>query len=279
MKWWPALFLVLTGASWAQEPVWFLQMSDPQFGMYTADKDFTQETANFEFAIATANRLHPKFVVITGDLVNKPGDAAQIAELKRITGKLDRGIALHLAAGNHDVGNTPTPDSLALYRRNIGGDYYTFEAPGFEGIVLNSSLIQHPEGAPDEAARQEKWLGAELGKSNGRMVAVFQHIPFFLKTADEPDDYFNIPKATRARYLSLLEKAGVRYIFAGHKHQNSYGEAGPLHMITTGPVGMPLDDGASGFCVARIAAGNIEERFVDLAHLPNTLEAAFARAK
>ena len=48
----------------------FIQLSDPQFGMYTADRDFAQETANFEFAVANINRLKPAFVVITGDLVN-----------------------------------------------------------------------------------------------------------------------------------------------------------------------------------------------------------------
>jgi len=30
----------------------FIQMSDPQFGMFTKDVDFAHETANLEFAIA-----------------------------------------------------------------------------------------------------------------------------------------------------------------------------------------------------------------------------------
>jgi len=42
----------------------FIQMSDPQFGMFTKDVDFAHETANLEFAIAAANRLKPEFVVI-----------------------------------------------------------------------------------------------------------------------------------------------------------------------------------------------------------------------
>lgn len=48
-----------------------IQMSDPQFGMYSKDTNFEHETVNFEFAIATANRLKPAFVVITGDLIKK----------------------------------------------------------------------------------------------------------------------------------------------------------------------------------------------------------------
>jgi 3',5'-cyclic AMP phosphodiesterase CpdA len=273
-----ASLLTAAGAALAQPAVSFLQFSDTQFGMYTEDKDFAQETANFEFAVATANRLKPKFVIVTGDLVNKPGDAAQIAEFHRIAARLE-GIEFHVAAGNHDVGNTPTPDSLSAYRKNFGPDYYTFSLPGFEAIVLDSSLIQHPDGAPEEAAKQEKWLASELAAartSGVPWIVVFQHIPFFVREPDEPDDYFNIPRAARGRYLDLLKRSGVRYVFAGHLHRTSSGSSGPLHMITTGPVGRPLETGASGMRVVAIDAAGLKEKYVDFAHLPNRLDDAFA---
>lgn len=54
----------------------FVQLSDPQFGFANDDKDSAQEAANAELAVATVNRLKPAFVVVTGDLVNKTGDAA-----------------------------------------------------------------------------------------------------------------------------------------------------------------------------------------------------------
>jgi len=38
----------------------FIQMSDPQLGMYTKNAN-EHETVNFEFAIASANRLKPAF--------------------------------------------------------------------------------------------------------------------------------------------------------------------------------------------------------------------------
>src|SRR5258706_4369971 len=53
----------------------FIQMSDPQFGMFSKDADYVHETANFEFAVAAANRIKPAFVIVTADLTNKPGDA------------------------------------------------------------------------------------------------------------------------------------------------------------------------------------------------------------
>jgi 3',5'-cyclic AMP phosphodiesterase CpdA len=274
-------FLLLAALSWGrQQPIFFVQMSDPQFGMYTDNQDFAQETANFEFAIANINRLHPAFVVVTGDLVNKPADAQQLAEYKRIAAKLDRAIPLYSVPGNHDVENTPSAASLKAYRQNIGPDYYTFHSGGLEGIVLNSSLIQHPEGVPEETERQQRWLELELVKARDaavRWVVVFQHIPFFLHAPDEADQYFNIPVTQRSRYLDLLQRSGVRYAFAGHLHNNSFGKAESLEMITTGPVGKPLGTGASGMRVARLDSGGIEQAFFDFAHLPNQLSHAFEK--
>jgi 3',5'-cyclic AMP phosphodiesterase CpdA len=272
------LFL-LPAIGWSQQPpIFFVQMSDPQFGMYTDNQDYAQETANFEFAIANVNRLHPAFLVVTGDLVNKSSDARQWAEYKRIAGKLDPTIPLYSVAGNHDVGNTPTAASLKAYRQNIGPDYYTFRSGELEGIVLDSSLIQHPDDAPDEAERQRKWLESELGKAKAaavKWVVLFEHIPFFLTAPDEADQYFNIPLAARSGYLELLKHSGVRYVFAGHLHHNSFGQAGALQMISTGPVGKPLGSGASGMRIARLDAAGLEQAFFDFGHLPNQLGNAF----
>ena len=253
----------------------FLQLSDPQFGMYTDNRDFAQETANFEFAIATANRLHPTFVVVCGDLTNKAGDPAQMAEYQRIAHRLDPSIPLYNVAGNHDVGNEPTPESLAAYRRQYGPDYYTFRQGSFVGIVLNSSLIQRPEKAAAEATKQETWLEQELQKAQKRQAArvvVFQHIPWFLETGDEPDQYFNIPKVTRARYLALFEKYDVHEVFAGHYHRNAEGRTPTLHVTTTGPVGKPLGPDPSGIRVVTVKSASVESHYYGFGDLPNRLD-------
>jgi len=189
-------------------PKFFVQASDPQFGMYTKDADFKQETANFEFFIAGMNRLKPQFIVVTGDLTNKAADAAQIAEYHRIAKKLDPAIKIYNVPGNHDVKNEPTEQSLAQYRKDWGPDYYTFDSGDMRGIVLDSSLIQAPVQVPAEADKQEQWLKGQLAKAktDGKRVVIFQHIPFFLKTADEPDQYFNVPKQHRARYPRAVSR-------------------------------------------------------------------------
>src|SRR2546430_3297593 len=135
------LFSLLALHALAADAPFFIQMSDPQFGMYSENRDFAQETINFEFAIATANRLRPKFVVICGDLINQAGNSAQAAEYHRIAAKLNPAIKLYSVAGNHDVGNEPTPTSLAAYREKFGPDYYSFRSDDLEGFVLDSSLI------------------------------------------------------------------------------------------------------------------------------------------
>jgi serine/threonine-protein phosphatase CPPED1 len=278
------LALLVSRAS-AAEPFFFIQLSDPQLGMFNENKDFVQDTANFEFAVASVNRLRPAFVVVTGDLVHKPGDPAQIAEYRRIVAKIDRSIPVYNIAGNHDVQNVPTPESLAAYSKIFGTDRYVFRERGIVGVVLNSSVIHSPDKAPEALAEQEKWLRAELAKAKAespRHVVVFQHHPWFIKTADEPDQYFNIPLARRAAYMAMFREAGVRYLICGHYHRNAEARDGDLENITTGAVGKPLGGSKSGFRVLIVRDDKIEHRFYELGELPNQIEldpAAAAKAK
>ncbi|MGD0771468.1 MAG: metallophosphoesterase [Candidatus Solibacter sp.] len=262
------LAVALAGTLAAQT---FIQMSDPQFGMYTNDADFAHETANLEFAVAAANRLMPAFVVVTGDLVNKSDDAAQAAEYKRITSKLNPKIKLFSVAGNHDVGNEPTKESLARYRERFGRDYYSFRVGDVAGVVLNSNLEKGADKVPDEAARMEAWFRHELERvklTGVKHIIVFQHISFFLKDPNEEDQYFNIPKVARERYLRLLHEYGVEHVFAGHYHRNELGRDGDLEMVTSAPVGMPLEGAKSGIRVVTVKDGTVTHKFYDFGDLP-----------
>ena len=267
---------MIASATWAPatQPFFFIQLSDPQFGMFTDNTNFVQETANLELAVATVNRLRPAFVVVTGDLVNKPGDSAQMAEYQRIMAKVDPAIPVYHVAGNHDVENVPTPATLAAYTNRFGADHYSFRHGGLVGIVLNSSLIQAPLQAPAPFAEQERWLKAELDRARNdgaRQIVIFQHHPWFLKDADEPDDYFNIPRERRSRYLALFHEYGVRYLFSGHYHRNALARHGSMEFITTGPVGKPLGEDKSGLRVAIVRDAGIDHRYFDFGILPNSV--------
>lgn len=252
----------------------FLQFSDPQFGMFTDNRDFVQETANFEFAVATANRLHPAFLIVTGDLVNKPGDTAQIAEYHRIAAKLDPSTPLYNVAGNHDVENVPTPESVAAYIKEFGPDRYGFHHGILYGIVLDSSIIHSPDKTEAIAAAQESWARAELGKarqSGAKHIVIFQHHPWFLQDAAEDDQYFNIPKQRRSAFLDLFHHSGVRYLFSGHYHRNAMAHDAEIEMITTGPVGKPLGEAKSGIQVVVVRDSGISHRYYEFGAIPNQI--------
>jgi predicted MPP superfamily phosphohydrolase len=244
------LALTLAGNLAAQT---FIQMSDPQFGMFTKDVDFAHETANLEFAIATANRLKPAFVVITGDLINKTGHGAGSGVPAHHV-KLDPKIKLYSAPGNHDVGNDDRGIAGA-YRERFGPDYYSFRTGDIAGLVLNSNLEKGADKVPEEAAKMEAWFRSELERAKltgARHIIVFQHISFFLKDPNAEDQYFNITKVVRERYLRLLQQYGVTKVFPGHYHRNELGRDGDLEMVTCAPVGMPLEGAKSGLRVVTV---------------------------
>jgi serine/threonine-protein phosphatase CPPED1 len=267
-------------ASAADEPFFFIQLSDPQLGMFSNNANFVQDAANFEFAVASVNRLHPAFVIITGDLVNKAGDRAQIAEYRRIVAKIDPSIPVYNVAGNHDVENVPTPASLEAYTKIFGPDRYTFRYGGLIGIVLNSSLIHSPDKAPQQLAEQEKWLRDELAKArveNPQHIVVFQHHPWFLAAPSEADQYFNIPLARRVAYMTLFREFGVRYLFSGHYHRNAEARDGNIQAITTGPVGKPIE-AKSGIRVVIVRSDKIDHRYYELSELPTQVDLAVTPA-
>jgi serine/threonine-protein phosphatase CPPED1 len=270
------LFLLMTGCA-SRRPIqtsFFLQMADTQFGFFNENLDFKKETLNFEKAIAQANRLHPTFVIVCGDLVNKTGDTAQIAEYKRIASGLDPSIRLYNVPGNHDVGNVPTPSSLEKYRKNFGPDYYRFEVGHIVGLVLNSSLLKDPDSAQTEAMMQDRWLDEQLaGLKNAteKLVLIFQHHSYFLNDPEEKDQYFNFPLQKRRHYLELFKASGVKYIFAGHYHRNAGGRSGELEMITTGPIGRPLGSDQSGFRIVEINGHDVSHSYYSLDSIPKSI--------
>jgi Icc-related predicted phosphoesterase len=247
-------------------PFFFIQMSDPQFGMFTSNQDFVKETENFEKAIAAANKLKPAFVVITGDLVNKAGDPAQIAELKRISAKLESSIPLRLLPGNHDLENIPTPATLAFYRREIGQDYYAFDHGGCRFIGLNTTILMRPD-IPEEIDKQMAWLKSEVESArvaNAKHTVLLGHHPLFVTRPEEPDNGNSIPSFRRKAMLEMLTANHALFMFSGHLHRNAGGKSGTFEMVSTGPVGKPLGTDVSGFRIVKVFENHIEHEYVPL---------------
>ena len=245
----------------------FIQMTDPQFGMHEDNKVFDKETELYMKAVTEINRLKPDFVVITGDLVHDPDDENQISEFKNLTGKIDPGIPVYLLPGNHDIGQVPTKKSLKKYKKNYGDDKFAFSHKGSRVIGINTSLIKADLQKPE--LKQFKWLKKQLKKGkNSSHILVFGHYPFFIKSFDEPENYSNMQMEHRVKYLSLFKEHEVAAIFSGHLHNNAQTEYEGIQLTATSAVGKPLGKAPSGFRIIVVTDDHIEHSFYGLDEIP-----------
>ena len=252
------------------EPYFFIQISDPQFGMLESNNGFEKETYYYERAVKEINRLKPDFVLITGDLVNKKGDKSQIAEFKRITGNINHDIPVYVSPGNHDIGQAPEQKDIDAFKAEYGYDRIAFKHKGSLFIGINSNIIK--ANTPVLEQQQFKWLKKELSKGkSSKNIVIFCHHPFFKNAFDEPEVYFNIGTETRNKYLALFKEYNVDAIFAGHLHDNGFARYGNLEMVTTSAVGMPLSKPSSGIRIVKVYSNRLESDFYGLTDIPESV--------
>jgi 3',5'-cyclic AMP phosphodiesterase CpdA len=253
------------------EPCFFIQLTDPQFGMFEQNVNFERETILYEKAIVGINKLEPDFVVITGDFVHDQNSDAQINEFKRLTSKINTEIPIYYSPGNHDVGKTPDKQSLKKYRKNYGKDRFAFEHKGSLYIGFNTSLIKGKLTA--EESKQYKWLEKQLEKNKDfKHVIVFCHYPFFIKNVDEQTAYGNIDLEYRKKYLDLFAANGVDVVFTGHHHNNLLNSYGDVQLVTTSSAGKPLGDAPSGMRLITVYENKIEHEYFGFEELPDSVK-------
>lgn len=264
-----------TEGSWTQ-PFFFVQLADPQFGMFEENKSWEKEVALLERAVEAINRLRPRFVMVTGDMTNQSPDGdvyrRQAAAYLRVLRGIDASIPVLHVPGNHDLGNRPTAKALEAYRRRFGDDWYSFWVGGVCCIALDSALYYDPSALPRQQARQEAWLRRELRAARdagARQILVFQHHPWFLRDAQDADAYEVIPRERRLPALDLLREAGVTAVFAGHYHQNADARYGPLEIVVNGPVGRPLGKDPSGLRIVEVYGDRVVHRYFGLDNVPH----------
>lgn len=254
----------------SSSPFFFIQVTDPQFGMYDSNKSFGIETELYEKAVNAVNRLNPDFVVITGDLVNNKDDRSQVAEFKRITAEINPKTPVYYSPGNHDIGQSPEQKDIDSFVSDYGHDRFSFRHKKSVFIGLNSCLIK--ANTPGLEQVQYDWLKKELSKAGkAKHIILFCHYPFFISSFDEPETYSNIAVETRNRYLSLLREKKVNAVFAGHLHNNASGKYGEMDMITTSAVGKPLSDVPSGIRVIKVYPDRIESVYYTLNDIPDKI--------
>lgn len=134
---------------------------------------WTEEIELCQRLVRAINRMtpKPKFFVVCGDLLDAyPGKekspmstratvscriglnvttsvfvdrfperrALQEKDFKKVLADLDPEIPLVCVCGNHDVGETPTQETVTKYRASFGDDYFSFWCGGVFYITINT---------------------------------------------------------------------------------------------------------------------------------------------
>jgi 3',5'-cyclic AMP phosphodiesterase CpdA len=236
----------------------FAQMCDTQLGM----GGYEHDVKTFGLAVDQINQMKPDFVVICGDLVSKANDKSW-ADFKRI--KAGFKIPCHCAAGNHDVGNKPTAESLRRYREKIGKDYYTVDHKGYTFVIANTQLWKAP--LKGESEKHDAWFKAALAaaKKKASPIVVVVHYPLFVKTPDEKENYYNIAPAKRMELLKLCEENGVVAFLAGHTHKLVINQYKGIQMVNGETTSKNFDKRPMGFRWWDVGTkGKMVHRFVQL---------------
>eukprot|EP00066_Takifugu_rubripes_P013812 XP_011603078.1 PREDICTED: serine/threonine-protein phosphatase CPPED1 isoform X2 [Takifugu rubripes] len=196
----------------------------------------------------------------------------QERDLKAVLTGTDPSIPLVFVSGNHDLGNTPTPSSVEQYCKCWGDDYFSFWVGGVFCLVLNSQFFFDAMACPELSKAQEAWLEEQLSRvttmePKPKHILVFQHIPLYIESPNEEDDYFNLQKATRKRLLDRFKQAGVKAVFSGHYHRNAGGCHDGLDMVVSSAIGCQLGKDTHGVRVVVVTADDVIHRYYSLEQL------------
>ena len=240
------------------EPFTFVQMCDTQLGF----GGYEHDVKTFERAVKQINRLKPGFVVICGDLVNRANDDS-FADFNRIKAGLD--VPCYCVAGNHDIGNEPTVESLARYRDVVGKDYYALDHQGYRLVIANTQLWKSPvEG---ESAEHDVWFEETLraAAAEERPVFVACHIPLFVKEPNEKTAYYNLAPEKRGQLLKLYQECGVVAVVAGHTHRMIANEYEGIQLVNGETTSKNFDNRPMGFRLWKVAGARpFQHTFVEV---------------
>lgn len=172
-------------------------------------KDLVNSFRILEAAVKQINEsIQPDFVIITGDLVDRPGDLRSLRRVKAILDKLK--CRYHPVIGNHDSRR----DWRAVF--GAGRLNYTFAHGGWRFIAMDSSPNRVEKSALG-------WLRARLAEDTTTPTAILLHHPLVM-----PEVYraafgrfyrADLTLGNAADVLAVLKKhANVKATFAGHCH-------------------------------------------------------------
>ena len=203
-------------------------------------------TEPFKQIVAEVRRLHPAFVITTGDLIY--GSANNLALVNKQYDDVlpfvrSMGVPVYFAVGNHEIRGVSANEDLYL-RRVFPKLYYSFNYGNAHFVVLDSDIVgqEHKITGPQLAALQN-----DLARAQGKFahLYVFEHqqpYPVSLHIGSSLDTY----PADRDKFQAVLEKYHVEYLITGHEHLYDDSVHGGVREIIAGGAGAPLYPSARG---------------------------------
>jgi len=232
----------------------FIQLADPQLGMLHWDKEWDEELLMLRLSIKQINKLRPRFLLISGDLINAfpSGDGAnpvaagrQVASFKDVLRSLDPEIPIVLQPGNHDVGQTPNPDDVDRYCNRFGDDYFSCWVGGVFYISINSQYYMDCVNTPQLREAQDQWIMERLESGAARAakhIVILSHVPPCMGDEDEKQGWSNWELSARGNILRAAERAGVKTWFCGHYHGNvEWRSREGMEIVVTGASGSAIN--------------------------------------
>ena len=182
----------------APYPLQFAFLSDSHKG-WGVFKPIMKEIARGEYSIA----------VHGGDFVAQSKENRYrffFRELAEVKGK----IPIFFVPGNHDVYDKSNKYSLENFHRYCGPDHYWFSRGDAAFVVLNDARSTIPKD-------QFSWLESTLRRLRGTVthIFVFMHVPPFDPREGQS---YSLPKSDKEKFIALMEKYRVAYVFSGHIH-------------------------------------------------------------
>jgi 3',5'-cyclic AMP phosphodiesterase CpdA len=187
-------------------------------------------TDNFHRVSEHIDATRPDLVINSGDIsFDGPSSRSDLEFAKELHDALP--VPCRQLPGNHDIGDNPTaigplPKQPATeecrqnYLSVIGEDRWRFDEAGWCFIGLNSLIMN--TGIESEA-EQFDWLTAELGRANGKPVALFLHKPLYLNEPDDPELESSairyVPQPRRKQVIEMFGNVDLRLVASGHVHQ------------------------------------------------------------
>ena len=191
---------------------------DPQLGFgeaATPEEAYAADLARLKKEVELVNERKPDLVLFAGDMTNNWKEVAK--DWPEVFKTIEAPVLV--APGNHDIPDPVKAPVVKTFTDVFGMEYDSVVLGGWKIIAFNSQYVR-PTEEKELYDAQVEWFRRELegAKAAGLRTIVASHVPPFVKSLDEKDEYFNFPATLRQTFLDYLVANDTTFYLAGHTH-------------------------------------------------------------